>query len=45
MLRYPIREDIAISWASHLDIADASAQQKLGLTPRTTEEWLTDMAF
>lgn len=130
VLRYPIREDIAISWASHLDIADAavellvnrteatgivgvgqrpgitgkdlataysthlgtevvfeavvpaefgkniasvvgeaaaagvvalyqglweapvhviddatSAQQKLGLTPRTTEQWLTDMAF
>ncbi|MEU4387979.1 NmrA family NAD(P)-binding protein [Promicromonospora sp. NPDC023805] len=130
VLRYPIREDISISWASHLDIADAavellvnktrttgivglgqlsgitgkdlaaaystylgrevvfeavvpaefgkniasavgeaaaagvvalyqglweapahviddatSAQQKLGLTPRTTEQWLTDMSF
>lgn len=26
VLRYPIREDIAISWASHLDIADVAAE-------------------
>jgi uncharacterized protein YbjT (DUF2867 family) len=35
VLRYPVREDMPISWASHLDIADAAAALLLTKTETT----------